>query len=748
MTTTTKTKTYTTNRTTTESTGKLESAPSTKIDDSVAQIDIGDEPENSNGFDVSNLESELKEGLQITIQELYEEQEKAHAVDNERVSALGLLENAHQELKGEHIQDLEDGKRLQQASDDIDNSIVQNKANINDEISQIQESIKVVDTQTDEAKQQINTLTNENNELQSTIDTPEDLKEQGFSQEAKDIRKENEDLKSKIDTETDALVKQSNERDSLLDQHSEEVKNYNDTVYKYYNLLLKAEQARKIYQDSLNEVQEKVSDLDKDNIRNEQMVQINEINVDVLGQTVESLRKDLNSSSEIYNDHINELIKIIASQNREINSLKNQFNDVGSNIKYMQTEVEKQKVAVAAYEKDMGDIKAIGYNDKINKLQSDLKRADDVRQKSQDDLENLQDNWTTKIKLFDGQDADRKRERDQRLADVSDNIKKIQQAQDTIVQLMKDLDTLHSKKISDDNKDKVQTALDSEIQNTNFKLRWATEERDNAAKDLEEAIRLAKEKDEEISEQEKKIKELLDTYNELNKHLEEKKNIIAALENDIQLADEEIESHKKTIEALDSKIDLLKVQIRDRDDQILEMERELATKDLRTQQLFQALNEVPPPVPDYKAVRGDEVDEMLAQYLRDCPVPVKRLGDGFYLFGTRKIYAKILNGKLVVRVGGGYMFISEFIATYSGQEIIKLTKICEQYGVDSIWDLDLEEIYHSKSPGGRNSPRGSPRGEQSPNFNKSKKGKTFKSSLNGTKRQKQFNATAIVRRLE
>jgi len=157
------------------------------------------------------------------------------------------------------------------------------------------------------------------------------------------------------------------------------------------------------------------------------------------------------------------------------------------------------------------------------------------------------------------------------------------------------------------------------------------------------------------------------------------------------------------------------------------------------------LNEIvgrPQPVDiHYKAVKGDKVDEMLAMYLEGCPVPVKRLGGGFYIFGTRKIYAKIMNGKLVVRVGGGYMFISEFIATYSEPEIAKLTKIASNLGVESIWDLDLEELFLNKggaSPktsGLDKSPRG---GFGSASFKKSKKGKTANSAINGTKRPKTF----------
>ena len=78
-----------------------------------------------------------------------------------------------------------------------------------------------------------------------------------------------------------------------------------------------------------------------------------------------------------------------------------------------------------------------------------------------------------------------------------------------------------------------------------------------------------------------------------------------------------------------------------------------------------------PPV--YKAQKGDLVDEMLAQYINvaNCPVPIKRLGDGYYLFGTRKIYAKIMNGKLVIRVGGGYMVIRRSLPLTHSRNLLR-----------------------------------------------------------------------------
>lgn len=68
----------------------------------------------------------------------------------------------------------------------------------------------------------------------------------------------------------------------------------------------------------------------------------------------------------------------------------------------------------------------------------------------------------------------------------------------------------------------------------------------------------------------------------------------------------------------------------------------------------------------YKMVKGDAIDEMMAMYIDqfNLDVPFYRISEGVYMFGTKRITAKIMNGKLVVRVGGGYMLIEEFLQTY------------------------------------------------------------------------------------
>ena len=79
----------------------------------------------------------------------------------------------------------------------------------------------------------------------------------------------------------------------------------------------------------------------------------------------------------------------------------------------------------------------------------------------------------------------------------------------------------------------------------------------------------------------------------------------------------------------------------------------------------------------YTGVSGDMVDELLAKYINsmDVSVPIRREEAGFYMFGTRKIYAKVLNNKLVVRVGGGFMSFTEFIDTYQHVELKKINEL-------------------------------------------------------------------------
>ena len=65
----------------------------------------------------------------------------------------------------------------------------------------------------------------------------------------------------------------------------------------------------------------------------------------------------------------------------------------------------------------------------------------------------------------------------------------------------------------------------------------------------------------------------------------------------------------------------------------------------------------------YSAIKGDPIDELMAQHInaQRFYVAIERLAEGTYMWGTKKFFAKIMNNRLIIRVGGGFMNIDEFI---------------------------------------------------------------------------------------
>lgn len=74
----------------------------------------------------------------------------------------------------------------------------------------------------------------------------------------------------------------------------------------------------------------------------------------------------------------------------------------------------------------------------------------------------------------------------------------------------------------------------------------------------------------------------------------------------------------------------------------------------------------------YIAHRDDKIDRALAKYINTYPEREKlnimflRESEGVYKFGSKKIYVKVEKGEQIFcRVGGGYMYIEDFIKTFT-----------------------------------------------------------------------------------
>jgi hypothetical protein len=70
----------------------------------------------------------------------------------------------------------------------------------------------------------------------------------------------------------------------------------------------------------------------------------------------------------------------------------------------------------------------------------------------------------------------------------------------------------------------------------------------------------------------------------------------------------------------------------------------------------------------------DVVDKMLEKFVQThkVKIPINRIDPSKYLFGTKIISAQIINGILMVRVGGGFMTMEEFVDKHTDKEILSL----------------------------------------------------------------------------
>lgn len=180
--------------------------------------------------------------------------------------------------------------------------------------------------------------------------------------------------------------------------------------------------------------------------------------------------------------------------------------------------------------------------------------------------------------------------------------------------------------------------------------------------------------------------------------IEQKSVIIDELQ---QILEDKIKAYKtlkREIKELDEQCEELLQILKQKEGELETLEDVLRDKDVIIEGLEKTLGEKAPVLTDadrtkkmsnlYKAVQGDIVDELLGKYINsmEISVPIRRLGDGFYLFGTRRIFAKVLNNKLVVRVGGGFMSFTEFIDTYALAELKKINEL------QATGDWDLEKF--------------------------------------------------------
>ena len=109
---------------------------------------------------------------------------------------------------------------------------------------------------------------------------------------------------------------------------------------------------------------------------------------------------------------------------------------------------------------------------------------------------------------------------------------------------------------------------------------------------------------------------------------------------------------------------------------VLKLKSEATEKDQEIEELKTLVYELQKDKKEYTPVKDDPIDEALANYINKRPKPLKvpftRQKKGSYMFGTKKVYVKLEQGKIIIRVGGGFMHLDEFLEVYTPLELEKL----------------------------------------------------------------------------
>ena len=69
----------------------------------------------------------------------------------------------------------------------------------------------------------------------------------------------------------------------------------------------------------------------------------------------------------------------------------------------------------------------------------------------------------------------------------------------------------------------------------------------------------------------------------------------------------------------------------------------------------------------YIPIVGDELDEKMADFINNYPdrnklkIMFVRESNGIYEFGSKRLEIRLAQSKIMIRVGGGYISIDEFL---------------------------------------------------------------------------------------
>ena len=128
-------------------------------------------------------------------------------------------------------------------------------------------------------------------------------------------------------------------------------------------------------------------------------------------------------------------------------------------------------------------------------------------------------------------------------------------------------------------------------------------------------------------------------------------------------------------------------------------------KEIEIEAMRSAVSEIKHNNPVYFPVEDDNIDQAIADYFNSRDdvliVPFVRESCGVYLYGSKRVMINVERGKLIVKVGGGFLPIEVFIDNYTDIEL-------DKYGVKPLEASPKMKRFMAKWVGGLNPKTDSP----------------------------------------
>jgi chromosome segregation ATPase len=428
----------------------------------------------------------------------------------------------------------------------------------------------------------------------------ENIKKGGLTEENVGLRNNSNNLRKDFGTKGGELSRDQDENHGFIEKHNDIVNAYNATIDKYYDLLSQVEKTRVELETEANSVQTGIS---KENYSSVSLGRANDHTLSstgILSDTSKQLSIQLDNLQSKYNSFIDSLNKITNDQDKEADELENKVKGISHEVNNLTHVLKEQTVAIEELHGDVDKENATNLNARLRHLIDTLVNVDVKRKAAQQNLEDGQTKWSIKLRLFLDEASRRSREtaREKRVHEIEKTINKIDNISRDIYRLQTELERAEIKLFTDANRELDEKELKNELDGIRLKLRWAEDERRLTFGELETLLSILRETN--ITEMQiTEIDELRRQIEEYRKYLSEFRREIEELEREISLADMKIEELIELINQLNAEIE--------------ELNRILKERMQRIKQLESALGQSSKS--KFSAVKGDSVDEMLAQYL-------------------------------------------------------------------------------------------------------------------------------------